>query len=141
MLFVLYLNPLYFLLKKCKFYSSGRARKLQHTHNLRWSDIIIKFSGDINIQFGEDKCAYLQREKGKVMQNLKPILINNLTIKPIKEGDNYKDLGIDENISYNCPINKKRVTKGYINRIRKTWDSQLSVSIKQYLIRDCTLSL
>ena len=63
------------------------------------------------MQFGEDKCAYLQIEKGKVMQNLKPTSINGLTIKPIEEVDNYKYLGIDENISYNDPINKERVTK------------------------------
>ena len=52
--------------------------------------------------------------------------MNGLTIKPIEEGDNYKYLGIDENISYNGPINKERVTKEYINRIRKIWNSQLS---------------
>ena len=52
--------------------------------------------------------------------------MNGLTIKPIEEGDNYKYLGIDENTSYNGPINKGRVTKKYINRIRKIWSSQLS---------------
>ena len=78
------------------------------------------------MQFGEDKCAYLQIEKGKAMKNFKPISMNGLTIKPIEEGDNYKYLGIDENISYNGPINKGRVTKEYINRIRKIWSSQLS---------------
>ena len=31
------------------------------------------------MQFGEEKCAYLRREKGKIMQNLKPISINGLT--------------------------------------------------------------
>ena len=102
MLFVLCLNPLSFLLNKCKGYSFGRARKLQHTHNFfvddlklysqdlnstkKQLDIITTFSRDINMQFGEDKCAYLQIEKGKVMQNLKPISINALTIKPIEEG-------------------------------------------------------
>ena len=65
-------------------------------------------------------------ERGKEMQNVKPISINGLTIKPIEEGDNYKYLGIDETISYNGPINKERVTKKYINRIRKIWNSQLS---------------
>ena len=63
------------------------------------------------MQFGEGKCAYLQIEKGKAMKNLKPISMNSLNIKPIEEGDNYKYLGIDENISYNGPINKGRVTK------------------------------
>ena len=77
------------------------------------------------MQFGEDKdkCAYLQMEKGKVRRNLKPISINGLTIKPIEEGRNYKYLGIDENIPYNGPINKERVTKEHI---RKIWNSQLS---------------
>ena len=142
MLFALCLNPLYFLLNKCKGYSFGRTRKLQRTHNFfvddlklysqdlnstkKQLDIITTFSRDVNMQFGEDKCAYLQIEKGKVMQNLKPISINGLTIKPIEEGDNCKYLGIDENISYNGPINKERVTKEYINRIRKIWNSQLS---------------
>ena len=60
------------------------------------------------------------------MQNLKLISINSLTIKPIKEGSNYKYLGIDENISYNGPINKERVTNKYIYCIRKIWNSQLS---------------
>ena len=77
------------------------------------------------MQFSEDKCAYLQIEKRKVMQNLKPTSINSLTIKPIEEGEKYKYLVIDENISYNRPINKERVTKEYINHIRKVWNSQL----------------
>ena len=142
MLFVLCLNPLSFLLNKCKGYLFGRARKLQHTYNIfvdglklysqdlnstkKQLDIITTFSRDINMQFGEDKCACLQIEKGKVMQNLEKISINGLTIKPIEEGDNYKYLGIHENISYNGLINKERVTKEYINRIRKIWNSQLS---------------
>ena len=50
------------------------------------------------MQFGEKKCAYLQTEKGKVMQKLKPISIHSLTIKPIEEEGNYTYLGIDENI-------------------------------------------
>ena len=43
-----------------------------------------------------------------------------------RRGGNCKYLGIDENISYNGPINKERVTKEYIHRKRKIWNSQLS---------------
>ena len=68
---------------------------------------------------------YKQKKERKVIQNLKPISISSLTIKPIEEGDNYKYLGIDENISYNSLINKEGVTKEFINRIRKIWNSQL----------------
>ena len=86
------------------------------------------------MQFGEDKCAYLQIEKGKVMQNLKPISINGLTIKPTEEGDNYKYLGIDENISYKDPVNKKRVIKEYINLERSGILSyQISIKLIMHL--------
>ena len=78
------------------------------------------------MQFGEGKCVYLQIEKGKIMQNIKPISINGLTIKPVEEGDNHKYLGIHENISYNGPINKERVIKECVNRIRKIWNSEPS---------------
>ena len=114
MLFGQCLNPLSFLLNKCKGYSFGRARELRHTHKFfvfflklylqdlnstkKQLAIIKTFSQDINMQFGEKKCAYLQTEKGKVMQKLKPISIHSLTIKPIEEEGNYKYLGIDENI-------------------------------------------
>ena len=83
MLFVLCLNPLSFLLNKWKGYSFGRDRKLQHTHNFfvddlklysqdlnstkKHSYIITTFFSDIDMRFGEDKCAYLQIEKRKVM--------------------------------------------------------------------------
>ena len=76
MLFLLCLNPLSFLLNKCKGYLFRRARKLKHTHTFfvddlklysqdlnstkKQSDITTTFSRDINKQFGEDKCAYLQ---------------------------------------------------------------------------------
>ena len=76
--------------------------------------------------WGRQECLFLLIEKGKIMQNVKLISINGLAIKPIEVGDNYKYLGIDENISYNGPINKERVTKEYISRIRKIWNSQLS---------------
>ena len=51
--------------------------------------------------------------------------MNNLTIKSVKEGDTYKYLGIDENISYHGSINKERVSKEYFTRTRKIWSSEL----------------
>ena len=44
--------------------------------------------------FGEDKCAFMEIHKGKMVNNLEPIVINNLTIKPIQHGDIYRYLGI-----------------------------------------------
>ena len=60
------------------------------------------------MRFGEDKCAFMEIHKGK-MVNLKPLVINNLTIKPIQHGDSYRCLGIDENMSYSGPLNKENI--------------------------------
>ena len=44
----------------------------------------------------------------------------------MKEGDTYKYLGIDKNISYVVPICKHRITKEYYHQIKKMWNSELS---------------
>ena len=78
------------------------------------------------MKFGEEKCAYMQIEKGKMVDNSNPIVMNDLTIKPILSGDNYCYLGIDKNIVYSAPINKILVLKEYLNPVRKVWKSELS---------------
>ena len=42
------------------------------------------------------------------------------------EGEYYKYLGQDENISYVRTVNKERVSKEYFARVRKIWKSKLS---------------
>ena len=37
--------------------------------------------------FGEDKWAYQQVENGKLIKNTENLKMNNLNIKPIKDGD------------------------------------------------------
>ena len=76
--------------------------------------------------FGEDKCAYQQIEKGRLINNTKELQINNLKIKSIPEGDSCKYLGIDESISYVGLVNKTRVTKEYYTRVKRIWNSKLS---------------
>ena len=50
-------------------------------------DLITIFSKDTGMTFCEDKCAYQQIDKGKLINNTKERQINNLKIKPIPEGD------------------------------------------------------
>ena len=66
-----------------------------------------QLSKDTCMDFGTNKCAYLKIVIGS---DGEPLVMNNLTIKPVKEGDTYKYLGINENISYHGPINKERVS-------------------------------
>ena len=73
--------------------------------------------------FREDKCAYQQVENGKLIKNIEHLEMNNL--KPIKDGDTYKYLSIDENINYVGTVNKERVTNEYYTRVNKIWKSEL----------------
>ena len=91
----------------------------------RQLEIVTTFSKDIGMKFGEKKCAFLQIEKG-IIKKSSPLNINHLTIQPVADGDSYKYLGIDENITYNGPLNKEKVSKEYLNRVRKIWSSELS---------------
>ena len=141
-LFVLSLNPLSYLLNLLKGYQLGKSRSYNHTHNFfvddlklysstinitkKQLDIVTTFSKDISMSFGENKCAYLHIEKGKNITSDELLKINQLNIQPVKEGDSYRYLGIDENISYAGPVNKERISSEYFKRIKKIWSSELS---------------
>ena len=77
--------------------------------------------------FRDDKCAYQQIQNGKLLKCTNNLEINQLSVKPMKEGDTYKYLGIDENISYVGHINKHRITKEYYHRIKRIWNSELEM--------------
>ena len=132
LLFIISLNPLSFMLKKTKGYFIGKKREVNHTHNFfvhdlklfaqtsnsiqKQLDIITTFSKDINMNFGKEKCTYMWTKKGKMVDSSNPIVMKDLIIKPILSGDNYRYLGIGENIAYSGPINKTRVLKEHLNR-------------------------
>ena len=77
------------------------------------------------MKFGQDKCAYIKIEKGKNTTTI-PIEINGLMIKLIQEWESYRYLGQDENGAYERTINKERVSKEYLSRVKKIWSSELS---------------
>ena len=77
------------------------------------------------MKFGEEECTFLQIEK-RIIKTSSSLNINHLTIQPVADGDSFKYLGIDENITYNGPLNKEKVSKEYLNRARKIWSSELS---------------
>ena len=139
LLFILSVNPLSFLLHKLQGYACGKHKKYNAMHNFfvddlklyassintakRQLDLVTAFSKDTGMTFGDDKCAYQQIQNEKLLQCTKNLDKNQLSIKPMKEGDTYKYLGIDENISYIGPIDKHRITREYYHRIK---NSQLS---------------
>ena len=72
------------------------------------------------------KALELAKVPQLIIESNEPILINNITIEPMKVDESYKYLGLDENISYVGSINKERVKCEYFKRVKKIWESQLS---------------
>ena len=141
-LFVLCVNPLSHLLKETKGYMTGDpSQRNLSTHllfvddlktfaknetlALKQLDIITTFTNDIGMQFGADKCAYLNVERGQRIQLNKKIVMNGLELSELEDGDSYKYLGMDEDIQYQAKLNKEKVTKEYYRRVRKIWSSEL----------------
>ena len=121
LLFILSVNPLSFLLHKLQGYACVKDKNYHATHDLfiddlklygssiittkKQLDLVTTFSKDTGITFGDNKCAYQEIQNGKLLQCKSNLEINQLSIKAMKEGDTFKYLGIDENISYVGPIN------------------------------------
>ena len=89
-------------------------------------DLVTTFPNNIRMKFGKSKCAYLKIEKGLIKQSAQNLEINNVCIKPIKEGESYKYLGQDENLGYVGSLNKEGVTTECKKRVRKVWSGELS---------------
>ena len=68
------------------------------------------------MQFGNDKCAYLYIEKGNVKSLGEQLIMNNIRLNELPEGDTYKYLGQDESVGYNGQLNKEKVLKEYYKR-------------------------
>ena len=142
-LLVLSVNPLSYILHKKEGYKLETGTKRCNLLNLFFVDdlklytisleqlinllkIVVEYSKDIGMSFGDSKCAYqcLQRAKGKEIGS--PIRVDHLTVQEIKEGDNYKYLGIDESVGFDGPLNKERVIKEYKRRVNRIWRSELN---------------
>ena len=109
LLFISSVNPPSFLLHKLRGYACGKHENCNVSHNFfiddlklyassintakKQLDLVTAFSKDTGITFGDDKCAYQQIQNGKLLQYTKNLEINQLSIKPMKEGDIYKYLG------------------------------------------------
>ena len=145
------------MLGQLKGYSFGDDRKSKVAHNFfvddlklfasnkidikKLLDLVTTFSRDICMDFGIDKCAYMKVVKGKQVSNLQSLEMNDTVMQPIEEGDTYKYLGQDENINFDGPINKERVTKEYFTRVRKIWPSELSAYNKDIAHNSFALSV
>ena len=143
LLFALSVNPLSYLINKqegFKMTVENTIRNLTHllfvddlklyakTRDklLRLLEIVIQFSADVGMVFGEAKCAYQCIQRGKRVTLATPIEVNGLKIQETKEGDHYRYLGMDEDIGIDNELNKDNAIKKYKNRLKKIWSSELN---------------
>ena len=108
LLFVLSVNPLSFLLNHTtRGYKIGKPgeRNLELTHNFFVDDlklysenqneakvqldVVTKFSTDIGMSFGEEKCAYVAVERGQRKPLGNTIGINNIKIRELNTEESY----------------------------------------------------
>ena len=88
-------------------------------------DLITTFSKDIKMEFGIDKCSYINIEREKKKSLGVSLRLNDLQIGELENGECYKYLGQDEDIGFDNELNKERVTAEYRKRVKKIWNSQL----------------
>ena len=129
MLFILSVNPLSFMLSLLPGYNIGKPNssrvnishlffvddlktfaknKNEATLHL---DLITRFTNDISMKFGLDKCAYIYIERGKRKSLGTKLTIHNIDITELESGETYKYLGQDEDIGFKGELNKQRVIK------------------------------
>ena len=64
-------------------------------------------------------------KRGKRKVENKPLIVNNLNIEEIEEGDQYKYLETDD-YGIIGPLNKEKVIKECKLRVKKIWNSELN---------------
>ena len=65
----------------------------------------------MGMTFGQTKCAYICIECGKRESLGSNIKINGLSVRELKDGEQYTDLGQDESVGFDGHLNKDWVKK------------------------------
>ena len=77
------------------------------------------------MKFGQDKHAYIYIVRGIQKSLGTKLSINGTDIEELDSGETYTYLGQDEDIGFKGELNKQRVTKEYLRRVRQIWNSEL----------------
>ena len=88
--------------------------------------IVEKFSRDIGMEFGTEKCATIEMKKGKVTRGGDITLLDGVGIQSLKTQEFYKYLGMDEKNGINDRVMKEKVKREYFSRAKKVLKTQLN---------------
>lgn len=92
--------------------------------------LVTKFSEDINMKFGIDKCAKITIRKGRMITTSNIKLDNSEEIKQLEGGESYKYLGFQEANGIKEEDEKKKYVAEYYRRVRKVARSELTAKNK-----------
>ena len=145
LLFCMALMPLSSLLNKMKAGYQMRSSKVKVNHLLYIDDLkliskndqelkeqlctVKEFSNDIRMEFGLEKCAKASFIKGKI-KSTENIILDDLSIQELDQGDFYKYLGIDEHDGIDYLRMKDKIRKEYFRRIRMILRTELNAKNK-----------
>ena len=103
--------------------------------------IVEKFSRDIGMEFGTEKCATIEMKKGKVTRGGDIALLDGVEIQSLKTQEFYKYLGMDEKNGINDKVMKKKVKRECFSRMKKILKSQLNSKNKIMAINSLATSV
>ena len=148
LLFCLAIDPLSKVLKQQKLgydlgQVRGRNRKKELINHLLFMDdlklyadsdpnlnklinIVHKFSRDIGMDFGLDKCAKCTMKKGKKTSSENFQLENGTSIADLSEDSSYKYLGIEENAGIEHKLMRDKITTQYFKRLKAICKTELT---------------
>ena len=87
---------------------------------------VYKFSNDISMEFGLDKCSKCTIKKGKKVASENIQLDDENCIEDLAGDSTYKYLGIEENNGIEHKKMREKVKREYINRLKKICKSELT---------------
>ena len=85
------------------------------------------FRKDISMKFGFEKFSMLVVKRGKIIKSDGIKLPDDIVMKPLKEGEGYKYLGILQADKVQEKEIKRKVDSDYKRRERKIWEIKLNV--------------
>ena len=89
-------------------------------------EAVRKFSRDINMEFGLDKCSKCTIRKGKKAAAENIQLEDGNIIEDLDDDSSYKYLGIEENATIEHKKMREKVKTEYLSRLRKICKSELT---------------
>ncbi|KAL1455889.1 hypothetical protein WDU94_000654 [Cyamophila willieti] len=124
-----------FYMDDVKLYASN-ADQMRHL-----LELTLEFSNDICMKFGLEKCNTLNIKGGKLADPSNVTLSDNITIKSLDENEQYKYLGLKQQLSINDSELKKEYETSFLKRLHMILNTELNAKNKIRAINSWVIPL